>query len=101
MSREPLISVEQALDRILEGVTPLSVEEVPVTEAHGRILAEPLVSRRTQPPADVSSMDGYAVRSQDLVVGGKLRRIGESGAGRPYKGTLKAGETIRIFTGAI
>jgi molybdopterin molybdotransferase len=97
-----LISVEEALDRVLDGVTVLSTEEVAIGEAHGRILAAPLVSRRTQPPFDVSSMDGYAVRGADLAErGARLKLVGESAAGRPFDGKIKSGEVVRIFTGAI
>jgi molybdopterin molybdotransferase len=97
-----LISVEEALDRVLDGVAPLPTEEVAIGEAHGRILAAPLVSRRTQPPFDVSSMDGYAARGADLAGGSaRLKRVGESAAGRPFDGKIKSGEAVRIFTGAI
>jgi molybdopterin molybdotransferase len=97
-----LISVEEALARVLDGVVTLPSEEVAVGEAHGRVLAAPLVSRRTQPPFDVSSMDGYAARGADL--GGaaaRLKQVGESAAGRPFSGKIKSGETVRIFTGAV
>ena len=96
-----LILVEEALARVLEGVEPLHAEEVPIGEAHGRILAGPLSSLRTQPPADVSSMDGYAARSTDLAAPTTLNVVGESAAGRPFAGEVKAGEAVRIFTGAI
>jgi molybdopterin molybdotransferase len=103
MSRksEPLLSVEAALARILDGVAPLPAESVPVGEAHGRVLAAPLASLRTQPPADVSSMDGYAARSADLTSPATLKLAGVSAAGRAYTSEVKAGETVRIFTGAI
>lgn len=103
MSRksEPLLSVEAALVHILDRVTPLPAEDVPVGEAHGRVLAAPLKALRTQPPADVSSMDGYAVRSTDLAAPATLKLTGESAAGRPYAGEVKPGETVRIFTGAL
>jgi molybdopterin molybdotransferase len=98
----PLISVEEALLRVLDGVTPLSPEEVPIDEAHGRILAATVASRRTQPPADLSSMDGYAVFASDIAeLPARLRVVGESAAGKPYQGALKPGETARIFTGAV
>lgn len=103
MSRknEPLLSVEAALARVLDGVRPLPAEEVPIGEAHGRILAAPLKALRTHPPAEVSSMDGYAARSADLASAATLKLVGESAAGRVYPGEVKAGETVRIFTGAI
>ena len=96
-----LISVEEALARVLDGVAALPAEDVPIVEAHGRILAQPLASLRTQPPADVSSMDGYAARGADLTASASLKLIGESAAGRPFAGQVKTGEAVRIFTGAI
>jgi molybdopterin molybdotransferase len=96
-----LISVEEALARVLDGVETLPAEDVPIAEAHGRVLAKPLASLRTQPPADVSSMDGYAARGADLATPASLKIIGESAAGRPFAGEVKAGEAVRIFTGAI
>jgi len=97
-----LISVEEALARVLDGVLPLASEEIPIGEAHGRVLAGSLASRRTQPPADLSSMDGYAVQAGDIAaIPASLRLIGESAAGRPFDGTLKPGEAVRIFTGAV
>jgi molybdopterin molybdotransferase len=98
----PLISVEEALLRVLEGVSPLAAEEVPIDAAYGRVLAATLASRRTQPPADLSSMDGYAVLAADIAeMPARLRVVGESAAGRPFQGMLKSGEAVRIFTGAV
>jgi molybdopterin molybdotransferase len=96
-----LISVEEALARVLDGVETVPASEVSIAEAHGRVLAGPLLSLRTQPPADVSSMDGYAARGADLANSASLKLIGESAAGRPFNGEVKAGEAVRIFTGAI
>ncbi len=96
-----LISVEEALARVLDGVTPLPAEQIPVGEAHGRVLAAPLAALRTQPPADLSAMDGYAARAADLAKESKLNLVGESGAGKPFAGKLKPGEAVRIFTGAV
>jgi len=102
MAREPLISVEEALARVLDGVIPLPAEEIPLGEAHGRVLAGTHASRRTQPPADLSSMDGYAVQAADIAtLPASLRLIGEAAAGKPFDGTLKQGETVRIFTGSV
>jgi len=97
-----LISVAEALARTLDGVAVLPSEEIPIAEAYGRVLAMTLASRRTQPPADLSSMDGYAVFAGDTQEAPvHLRLIGESAAGRPFTGKMKAGEAVRIFTGAI
>ncbi len=103
MSRksEPLLSVEAALARVLEGVNILPPEEVAVGEAHGRVLANPLAALRTQPPADVSSMDGYAARAADLTAPASLKLVGESAAGHEFTGQVKEREAVRIFTGAI
>lgn len=96
-----LISVEEALRRVLDGVPALAAEEIPVGEAHRRVLAAPLASLRTHPPADVSSMDGYAASAADLDSASTLQVVGESAAGHPFTGVVKSGETARIFTGAI
>jgi molybdopterin molybdotransferase len=101
MSSSPLISVDEALQRALDSVTPLPPEDVPVAAAHGRVLATPLASRRTQPPADLSSMDGYAARAADLTTPATLKLVGTSAAGHPFRESLRAGETVRIFTGAL
>ena len=61
-----LLSVAEALERVLEHAAPLPAEEAPLADADGRVLAFPLKALRTQPPADVSAMDGYAVRSADV-----------------------------------
>src|SRR5260221_14529866 len=93
-----LISVEQALARVLDGVSPLPPEEIPIGEAHGRVLAGTLASRRTQPPADLSSMDGYAVQAAHIAaMPASLRVIGESAAVKPFDGTMKQYETVRVF----
>ena len=74
---------------------------MPLAEAFGRTLATDLQARRTQPPFDVSAMDGFAVRAQD-VNGGEiaLRLVGQSAAGNSFAGRLEAGQAVRIFTGA-
>lgn len=95
-----LLPVEDALRQVLDGVKPVGVELEPLTLALGRVLAEPLVARRTQPDFDCSAMDGYAVRAADLASATPLRVVGESAAGHAYRGTLDAGEAVRIFTGA-
>lgn len=100
MSR-PLLSVAEALARILAPARPLPEEMVALAEARGRTLARDLVALRTQPPTDVSAMDGYAVLHADLVdLETPLRLVGESAAGRRYGATMQPGETVRIFTGA-
>ncbi|MBU3030494.1 molybdopterin molybdotransferase MoeA [Paracoccus marinaquae] len=93
-----MISVEEALSRVLALAAPPEGETVTLDEAAGRVLLEPAVARLTQPPFDSSAMDGYALRSDDL--GGPLRIIGESAAGHPWRGEAAPGTAIRIFTGA-
>ena len=62
-----LLPVADALERVLAQAKPLPSETVPLADAHGRVLAADLRALRTQPPADVSAMDGYAVRAEDIV----------------------------------
>jgi molybdopterin molybdotransferase len=96
-----VIPVEDARARIVAAIAPLGQELVALAEASGRVLAEDVAARRTQPPADVSAMDGYAVRFQDLVVPPTLlKRIGTSQAGGAFHGSVGTGEAVRIFTGA-
>ncbi len=96
-----LIPVSDARQRIVESFAPLPGEQIPVSEALGRVLAAPVSARRTQPPADVSAMDGYAVRAVDVAAPPvALRQIGVSAAGNGFRGALGRGEAVRIFTGA-
>jgi molybdopterin molybdotransferase len=97
-----LLSVADALARVLDGVAPLPAEDVALADAHRRVLAADLTALRTQPPADVSAMDGYAVRAADVAQApARLRVIGEVAAGRPFDGTIGPGEAARIFTGGV
>jgi molybdopterin molybdotransferase len=93
-----LMPVEEARARILSNVKPLPPENVPLARALGRVLAKPLSAKRDQPPFNASAMDGYAVRSEDSAK--ELTVIGTSAAGHAFRGKLKPGEAIRIFTGA-
>ena len=97
-----LISVAVALEHVLAHAAPLPPAEVPLAEADGRVLAFDLKARRTQPPADVSAMDGYAVRAADVVDAPvRLKVIGEVPAGRPFAAKVGSGEAARIFTGGV
>ena len=97
----PALSVEDALARILDAVAPTQRELVAIEVAHRRTLAEPLAARLTQPPFDASAMDGYAVRAADVAqLPATLAAIGEAAAGHPFSGSVDAGQTVRIFTGA-
>ena len=96
-----LISVEEALHRVLASSHRLEPESVAIDDAHGRTLSAPLHAKRTQPPFDASAMDGYAVRGEDIAtIGSALRVIGESAAGHAFQGEIGAMEAVRIFTGA-
>src|SRR5216683_4969695 len=94
--------VAEALSRVLADAEPLAAEPTPLTEAHGRVLAADVAALRTQPPADVSAMDGYAARSADIArTPVKLKLVGEVAAGHPFQGAVGAGEAARIFTGGV
>ncbi len=77
----------------------LPVETLPVDRCGGRWLAQSLTALRTQPAADLSAMDGYAVAGEDVT--GPWRVVGESAAGHPWPQALRAGEAVRIATGAL
>jgi molybdopterin molybdotransferase len=96
-----LLPVDEAQRRILDGAEPLGSERVDLLGAAERVLAEDVTAKLTQPPFDASAMDGYALRAADVApVPAELRVTGESHAGRPFTGTVGAGEAVRIFTGA-
>ncbi|MCB2088949.1 MAG: molybdopterin molybdotransferase MoeA [Sphingomonadaceae bacterium] len=90
------IPLEVAQTRLLALASVLPPEQVAAAEALGRYLAEPLLARRTQPPADLSAMDGYAVAGD-----GPWQVIGESRCGEAFGRAIGAGQAIRISTGAI
>lgn len=97
-----LMPVAEALLRVLEHAAPLPAQQTQLHEAHGRVLAADLAARRTQPPDDVSAMDGYAVRAADVAsVPATLKVIGEVAAGRPFAGSISPGTAARIFTGGV
>lgn len=93
-----LLPIDEAQSRLFAASVPVAIETVPLAEAAGRWAATDIVARRTQPAADLSAMDGYAIRFDDLP--GPWRVIGESAAGRSFAGPVAPGETTRIFTGA-
>lgn len=97
-----LMSVADALNSILDGVTPLPEEDVSLDDALHRTLSRDLAALLTQPPAPMSAMDGYAVRTTDAAKGARLTVIGESAAGRPFEGpAIGPNEAVRIFTGGV
>lgn len=93
-----LLAVAEAQERLLAQAAALPVEIVPLIDAVGRWAAEDIVARRTQPAADLSMMDGYAICFADLP--GPWRVVGESRAGAGMEGAVQRGEAVRIFTGA-
>ncbi|WP_339636390.1 gephyrin-like molybdotransferase Glp [uncultured Sulfitobacter sp.] len=95
-----MISVEAAMEAVLDLVTPLETEEIALRAANGRVLSQPVVAQRSQPPFAASSMDGYALRRAEVEPDAMFKVVGEAAAGHGYTGTLRAGQAIRIFTGA-
>jgi molybdopterin molybdotransferase len=93
-----MLSVEEATQRIVAAFNALGSESVALEEAFGRVLAADACARQDQPPAAVSMMDGYAVRSTDQ---GARKRIGAAPAGQPFAGTIGEGQTVRLFTGSV
>jgi molybdopterin molybdotransferase len=96
-----MLSVAEAQAKVVEGLKPLAAEQVSLGGALGRVLSADIVAQRTQPPFDLSAMDGYAVRAQDVTaLPASLRVIGTVAAGALFKGSVGKGEAVRIFTGA-
>ncbi len=95
-----MLSVRDAHSRVIAAFEALPAEMVSVADAAGRVLAVPPSARLTQPPADLSAMDGYAVRAADVPTApGTLTLVGQAPAGGSYDQVLQAGEAVRIFTG--
>lgn len=95
----PPLPLDEAQRRLLDQVEPLPVEKVRVDAARGRYTAVKVLAARTQPSADLSAMDGYAMVADDL--DGPWQVVGESAAGRPFGGTIGLGQAVRISTGAM
>ena len=95
-----LLPVDEAVAQLLAGVEPLPAESVQLADALGRVLAEDVAARLTQPPFPASAMDGYAVRADEATAGARLKVVGMSRAGVRFLGRLGSGEAVRIFTGA-
>ncbi|MCO5733790.1 gephyrin-like molybdotransferase Glp [Rhizobium sp. SSA_523] len=98
----PLLPVSEALSRLLSRARAVDEAEwVDLAQADGRVLAQDLAARLTQPPFNASAMDGYALRAEDApAIGAELRVIGEAAAGHAFGGQVGQGEAVRIFTGA-
>lgn len=96
-----LISVDEALERILSSAVPTGTETVTLSEAGGRIVASPVIAQLHQPPFDCSAMDGYALIAPNAVTYPlELKVIGESAAGKRFTGQILPDQAVRIFTGA-
>ncbi|MER8402361.1 gephyrin-like molybdotransferase Glp [Mesorhizobium sp. M0306] len=96
-----LVPVAEALERLLDGAAALPGERVALLDAADRVLAEPVVALRTQPPFNASAMDGYAVRAADIAsVPARLSVVGVAPAGRGFTGSVQQRQAVRIFTGA-
>src|SRR5918994_5638314 len=93
----PLLSIEEALGRVLARARPLAAESVPVAAAAGRVLAEDVAARVDLPPFASSAMDGFAVRAADLP--GRLPVVLRIAAGLPADRPLAPGEAMEISTG--
>jgi molybdopterin molybdotransferase len=97
-----LMPVAEALRLVLADAKPLPGEPVGLDSAVGRVLTDDISALRTQPPAAVSAMDGYAVRASDVATAPvTLKLIGEVAAGHPFEGRVGPGEAARIFTGGM
>ncbi len=96
-----MITFDEAIERVAAIASPLGPERVPIAEAYGRVCAEPIRARVSAPPTNVSAMDGYAVRDEDLEkLPARLPVAGESFPGQAHGAALVAGQCVRIFTGA-
>jgi molybdopterin molybdotransferase len=93
----PLLSIDEALARVLARARPLEPERVPVADAAGRVLAEDVVSGVDLPPFPSSAMDGFAVRAADTP--GRLPVVSRIAAGAPAERPLAPGEAMEISTG--
>ena len=93
-----LLPIDEAQRRLFGLVPPVATEIAPLAQAAGRWTSADILARRTQPAADLSAMDGYAIHFADLP--GPWRVVGESAAGRPLVARIGPGEAARIFTGA-
>ncbi len=96
-----MMSVDEAVQRVIRAFTPLSSETIPLSETLGRVLARDAVAVLDHPPAPMSAMDGYALRADDARLDAELAVIGEAPAGRPFTGRVGPGQAVRIFTGGV
>lgn len=96
-----LMPVEDARKRILKAIKPLAAETVSLNDAAGRVLAKDVTAKVSNPPAEMSAMDGYAVRADDVTrAGARLDIIGTAHAGEVFETPVDVSQCVRIFTGA-
>lgn len=95
-----MLPVAEARARIIAGLRPTAAEVVALADAWGRVTAAPVLARLTQPPTDVSAMDGYALRASDGALGTRLRVTDRAPAGHPFTGQVGPGEAVRLYTGS-
>lgn len=100
-----MLELEEALDQILSAIPAPRIERVPLAEAHRRVIAEQMFAEVALPAFDNSAVDGYAVRTQDVVQANSgspvsLSLAGKVAAGETFDGELSGGQCIRIFTGS-
>jgi len=100
-----MISVNEALDKILSHVRPLGFEKVSLLDSLGRVIAEDISAKRNIPPLDNSAMDGYVLRSEDVQKASpnhpvRLEVVEDLPAGFRSTKTVEKGKAIRIMTGA-
>lgn len=95
-----MISVDEALVKVLALVEPLPAETIALRDGAGRVLATDVVATRDQPPFSSSAMDGYALRNADVAGGARFTVIGEAAAGHAFGGPVGPSQAVRIFTGA-
>ncbi len=95
-----MISVDEARARIIGALRCTGAETVGLDQGWKRVLAAPVVARLSQPPADISAMDGFSLRAVDGQPGARLKVIGTAPAGHPFNGKVGPGEAVRLFTGS-
>src|SRR5260370_23757146 len=96
-----MIPIAEAIETVARQTERLGVESVELSNSVGRILAEDVIADTDLPPFDRAQMDGYAVRAADVATTpARLRIAGESAAGSGWHHEMKAGEAVRIMTGA-
>jgi molybdopterin molybdotransferase len=100
-----MLSVSKAQERLLDGLQPVGVSVVPLTEVNGRILARPISALTDSPSFTNSAMDGFAVLSEDVILASEgapvvLEVVGDVPAGKALSIEVKPGQAVRIMTGA-